>query len=666
MVINIKNISQTGTYILICALLLVIQMPHISAGENPRGFFEYNTPVTIEFKDREDAEKAMLSILPLPENKKVAFSTRWDDTNVKHVQMAAALHAAGGFKGTFYLNRPDTKPDFAKECLPALLKDGHVIGNHTTDHVFLWEVVPNRTFDEIMTNRIRWEALSNQSIVAFTHPAFCAPFSFDRGMPERVGEALLRSGHLASPEWTAEYMKPYNLDSDCYFSGSLFSMGDSEADISQFSNCLSAILKKPLPDGIVHPVMGVHVLIKDGAGFLRVQEALRAYSNDNTWWLCNENEYAAYRYQALHSKFIDKSISGNKATFIIKRPFPFELGADVPLWVRITPDPAGDSETIAIPHLESVPLKIDFVDNSRNEPFDVSASNAKKFPGISAWLYFNQTGLLEFTVVNHSAKPLDGAILITRLPLMYKAGVIRNEIAPIGPGETRTERITLGEVQCACYYRQGVTPYVNEFNFKIDGIRQRIWTRTIKKYEPYIQDGTPRHCVLFSGPFLDSEITDTMMSEASKPTATMQKDSEGIKDSRFCWHKGSEPWWYVPVFIQNPNSDEWRKCIKLAEELRDRKIQEGISTNKMLYVLAAITVTSESNGVYYVYASKGNRRSVYMNGAVLNFPDSGLSRVSVDIKKGDSRVVACYRLEEWKKMMAVAAGDDACDCLPCK
>ncbi len=49
----------------------------------------YEFPV--EFDSAAAAEQAQLEFLPLPEGKRVAFSTRWDDSNPNHVNMAALL-----------------------------------------------------------------------------------------------------------------------------------------------------------------------------------------------------------------------------------------------------------------------------------------------------------------------------------------------------------------------------------------------------------------------------------------------------------------------------------------------------------------------------------------------------------------------------------------------
>ena len=44
----------------------------------------YSQSITATFDSPEDAQSATARILPFPENKKIAYSTRWDDTNTNH------------------------------------------------------------------------------------------------------------------------------------------------------------------------------------------------------------------------------------------------------------------------------------------------------------------------------------------------------------------------------------------------------------------------------------------------------------------------------------------------------------------------------------------------------------------------------------------------------
>ena len=62
-----------------------------------------STEVEIVYASPEDAAQAELKIASLPNHKSWAFSTRWDDNNLKHLRMRD-LMAKYGYKGGFYLN----------------------------------------------------------------------------------------------------------------------------------------------------------------------------------------------------------------------------------------------------------------------------------------------------------------------------------------------------------------------------------------------------------------------------------------------------------------------------------------------------------------------------------------------------------------------------------
>ena len=116
--------------------------------------------VTIRFiPNEETAKAAKLELLPLPEGKSFAFSTRWDDSNPNHVRMAELL-AKHGFKATFYLCSTSRK-GFYSDVLPQLIRKGHSIGNHTLNHRNLATLIPNEVARQILQERpVRLERMA--------------------------------------------------------------------------------------------------------------------------------------------------------------------------------------------------------------------------------------------------------------------------------------------------------------------------------------------------------------------------------------------------------------------------------------------------------------------------------------------------------------------------
>ena len=145
---------------------------------------EYSQTLRVTFKTPEEARKAELKKLELPGGKKLAFSTRWDDTNNRHLKMAQTL-AAQGYKGTFYLY--DFLNEQSDRTVPAeILKLGSSLGSHTVDHQDLPGLLPAGIFYQILEQRIREEAAYDTCVTAFVlfdpFPGPCAPS--DRRYPE--------------------------------------------------------------------------------------------------------------------------------------------------------------------------------------------------------------------------------------------------------------------------------------------------------------------------------------------------------------------------------------------------------------------------------------------------------------------------------------------------
>ena len=69
--------------------------------ENPLGMPEYSQILEVSFNTVEEAQKAELEKLELPDGRKIAFSTRWDDTNNRHLKWRRLVAARAG-KGRFF------------------------------------------------------------------------------------------------------------------------------------------------------------------------------------------------------------------------------------------------------------------------------------------------------------------------------------------------------------------------------------------------------------------------------------------------------------------------------------------------------------------------------------------------------------------------------------
>ena len=137
---------------------------HFLQPENPLGFPEYLQTITVKYASAEAAEKAKLTFPLLPEEQEIAFSTRWDDVNYRHLKMAQLLKKHG-MKGTFFLTLPDAK--YYRNIGEKLLENGCAIGSHTISHPSLPTLIPNEAFRQMMLIRPELESNLNTCVVAF-------------------------------------------------------------------------------------------------------------------------------------------------------------------------------------------------------------------------------------------------------------------------------------------------------------------------------------------------------------------------------------------------------------------------------------------------------------------------------------------------------------------
>ncbi|MBO5762919.1 MAG: hypothetical protein J6R85_03520, partial [Lentisphaeria bacterium] len=66
---------------------------------NPMQWPEYQQTLTLEFADADAAQKAAITVRPLPGRKTLVFSARWDDTTASHANTIEIMHRQGA-KGT--------------------------------------------------------------------------------------------------------------------------------------------------------------------------------------------------------------------------------------------------------------------------------------------------------------------------------------------------------------------------------------------------------------------------------------------------------------------------------------------------------------------------------------------------------------------------------------
>lgn len=503
---------------------------------NPLQLPEYEREIKIAFPDDAAAKAATLELLPLPEGKKFAFSTRWDDSNPKHARMAALL-AKHGFKGTFYLN--SANETFYRETLPLLIKSGNSIGNHTINHPNLAATIPNEAARQILRNRAEFEARGNQPINSFVLPYCAYTNGSDKHCPLRIGEALRRSGELGSPEYSQNLETVYGMPEGSWGNSLLFSIDDRNPSAERFDREIEKRLAGMAPGEVRHATLGLHTWQSD-QGFETLDGIFARYANRPDWWYCNENEYNAYRYAARHTR-VAKRVTGNIAIFTLTGPTPAALGSDTPLWGTVTPAAADRKTTVKLPHTRRMPGMIDLVVTPGGK---LSASN--KFPDLSASLRIDlEAGKAVLTLANQGKQPLTDVTVAFRLPppVIIEEQVPRRTIDLIAPGETATVAVEWSDQHKTALYQCGQWFAAAEIDFMCKEQPQRLWVGTEGEF-PQVAEAVPRDTALAFGPADPAALTPEILAAASNPDESLAG-----------WAPPAAGKWLLPCMVEIPKKE---------------------------------------------------------------------------------------------------------------
>lgn len=482
-------------------------------GANPRQLPEYDREVRIEFPDKEAAEAAVLEVLPLPEGKTFAFSTRWDDSNPKHAKMAALL-AKHGLKGTFYLNSAGA--NFYRDILPQLIANGHSIGNHTLNHPNLAATIPNEVGRQVLCNRAEFEARTDRPVNAFVLPYCAFTNGSDKLAPLRIGEVLLRSGELGSPEYFQNMGAKYGMPPGSWADSRLFSIDDRKPSAERFDLEIAKRLAGMAPGEVRHATLGVHTW-QDAAGFETLDRIFAKYARRPDWWYCNENEYNAYHYAAQHTR-IAKRVEGRTAIFKLTGPTPAALGSDTPLWAKVTPAAADGKTMVKLPHARRMPEKIDLVVTP-----DGKMAASKKFPDLSASLRMDfEAGKAVLTLANRGKRPLTDITVSFRLPpsVVTAEPVPRRTVDLIAPGGTATVGVEFTDQLKTALYQCGRWFAAAEVDFVSGEQPQRLWVGTEGEF-PAVAEAVPRDTALMLGPVPASTLKPEQLAAASNPDESL-------------------------------------------------------------------------------------------------------------------------------------------------
>lgn len=388
--------------------------------ENPLGLPEYSREYELTFRSPAEAESAVLTLSPLPKGKKVLFSCRWDDCNVRHQKTAEVMRDTG-CRGTFFLWQAGP---LTKKMLPDLLAAGNSIGNHTLHHLILTKLPQSKLWKEIIENRYEYEVLGNFPVTAFALP-FCRwKEKDDPDAPKRIGTALRNAGMLGAPEfWRQD--DGYGYPKGCFIDTALTNPGDKEPSESRFDADIQRFLKK----GVPHITLGMHSW-HTPAGLAALRRILKKSSDRPDWLCCNENEAIARILAARVTRVEKIRVRGSTACFRLTGPTPAALGHPAPLSGH-----SGD-QWFELPHKLPMPTKIALFKSN------VSSDKLQISPQIdlfrAALKVDPSEGSARLNIKNCGTIPAGALELTLRMPGYCKPGLQRRRIEKIEPGASES------------------------------------------------------------------------------------------------------------------------------------------------------------------------------------------------------------------------------------
>ena len=629
---------------------------HFLQPENPLGFPEYLQTVTVQYASAEAAEKAKLTFPGLPEEQEIAFSTRWDDVNNRHLKMAELLRRHG-MKGTFFLTRPGNR-NYYRNIGEKLLGNGCAIGSHTISHPSLPNLIPNEAFRQMMLIRPELESNLNTCVVAFVLPGCALGSRLEKQTAFTVGQTIQRCGYLANPEFWSNNESRYALQPGTCFATFLFDADDKNPSMERFEKGLKRqldrIRKNPANP---HITFGLHTW-QDDRGFEVLDRIFTKYGHNPRWWYCTENEYAAYRYQILHGKVVSAERKGDTVVYTIRRISPHHLGSEIPLSLKFSEIPRAVRTSVPLspvrrglyklPHDPDrrIPREIEWIKNSANLPLNAAIFDSKKYPGLSAGLFWDSSaGQLRGFLQNRSRVPLKLIDKTLYFPMQWKTPIRSMKSWEILPGKRDAFLFAppAGDRNPDPNFAEGTHLYVLQCDFLMDGKPLRIYA-TAEVRQSVIPFPCSRDKAVFLGPVLPEIITDELLARLSVPGKKLEP--VGTKSMEI-WRKQADRQG-VKSYILNAFSTD-KKWINETRELFKQK--------KGNQLIALDFESPEEGKSYQLFCSPNHFREAWLNGEKL---PKLKNKLPLKTRKGINRLILVRKPVNWPQTgleLAVAEKD---------
>lgn len=451
-------------------------------------------------------------VLPVYNGKDWAFTARWDDNNANNLNMQQAM-AELGLKGTFYLNASGAK-DAGAEFARQLSTKGCSVGGHTHSHYWLPTLNLNRLFFEILLNRIEREVDTDLPVNSFAFPYGRYKSSQNPDAQKFITQAWIRSGYHHCVYRGFVRDNPHMPD---HFAstGNQVVPGDRQINEAKFRAAIQKIFDDPevFQKTDYSISLGVHAWQSEEE-LERFKELLRDYAGRDDFWYCTQTEFAAYRLQAKQTCV--ESVEASPGVYSVTRPAASVTGNEIPLTLRISgPAPSRvllDGRELAIQPIDeqsclvNLPYPASQALPAKIAQMDLSHPESSKFPGLSFSLSPADDGGWRLVLKNGSSSSLSNVLITLRLPLQYKEGLRKEQLAIIPSGQTSMRVYAPDEMETAVKYSEGLVFAAAEINFMQAGQAGRIYTtyQQERSMEPVLDI---RDAAVFTGP-LDPDAVD--------------------------------------------------------------------------------------------------------------------------------------------------------------
>jgi hypothetical protein len=621
----------------------------------------YTQEFTIEFAGEAEAGKAAVEMTPLYRGYEWAISSRWDDNRWTDLEMKRVLEKHG-YKGTWYLNESGKNyfgPDYgllagdggSANIGKRLLTNGFSIGGHTLGHPWLEALNRNRIWWEIMGIRVDRESETDKPILSFGTPfGFTKDVTAGKELLDNIDELTGRAGyyHGSGPE---SFVKHSWLP------------GDGEDIDGEMAKYLADPAVKAKNPGLC---LGYHVVYTTPEGWARFEAQLVKYERNPKWWYCNWNEYAAYRWQFLHTLVKTERLGGGRLKVSLSRPELIELNDAVPLTFVIRGveprtvkeirgkgaveklQPIGGAYAFNLGHdtPRALPAKIDRLATGEGIPAE--------FPFLSASLT-RRGNELALNIGNTGDKPLQDVRLVYRLPPAYKNGLVKRKLGDIKATASIGDALALDPPRDEWEYQAGESRYVAQVDFISGGEPGRLYI-VLTEPETGGDPSFPRGRFYVMGPLPEKT------SEARSVAAAMSKPKGRTTVCRvetgrsYAWERATGPRadWIGPEIImtagdaKSPNDKPYHYLLLTSldtDKARQARLVGQSNGFPAVYLNGKeisgdmLDLRKGGNDLLLLYSSGGDNFSPRHYGAFLRLTDP---------QSGDRLKGIAYRPEQVK------------------